>query len=369
VIKTKAYGLGIELVVDEPVNFDWNLASEYCGYMLQNPDNLGNVHDITELASKLKKHEIVVTVIADILSLAVIKPPGEMGADIAVGSVQRFGVPMAYGGPHPGYMACKDEFKRKMPGRLIGVSKDIHGERAYRMSLQTREQHIRRDKATSNICTAQALLANISAFFGQWHGPEGLKKQANRTRFFAEILIDELNVLGVDVVTHKTNHFDTVVINAKNSGFSSSDYVLAEFHKYGINLRKICDELVGISFNETSSIVDLDELIEIFADLKGKTNSSGFLSEQFYEDKKYKGVPPALRRTSDFMTQPQFNEITSETQMMRYIQRLADKDIGLTNSMIPLGSCTLKLNSAIAMIPITWPGFAQIHPFAPRDQV
>lgn len=166
VIKTKAYGLNIELVIDEPANFDWSKADEFCGYMVQNPDNLGNVSDITEVARRLKEHKVVVTVIADILSLAIIKPPGEMGVDIAVGSVQRFGVPMAYGGPHPGYMACKDEFKRKMPGRLIGVSKDCHGDTAFRMALQTREQHIRRDKATSNICTAQALLANISAFFG-----------------------------------------------------------------------------------------------------------------------------------------------------------------------------------------------------------
>jgi glycine dehydrogenase len=175
VVKTKAFGLGIELVIDEPANFDWLKAEEFCGYMVQNPDNLGNVSDITEVAARLREKKVIVTVIADILSLAITKNPGEMGADIAVGSAQRFGVPMAFGGPHAGYMAVKDDLKRKMPGRLIGVSKDVHGNTALRMALQTREQHIRRDKATSNICTAQALLANISSFYGQWHGAEGLK--------------------------------------------------------------------------------------------------------------------------------------------------------------------------------------------------
>lgn len=175
VIRTKADGIGIELVIDEPANFNWAKADEYFGYMVQNPDNFGNLHDITEVAAKLKTHKVIVSVIADILSLSIVKTPGEMGADIAVGSAQRFGVPMAFGGPHAGYMAVKDELKRKMPGRLIGVSKDNHGNLAYRMSLQTREQHIRRDKATSNICTAQALLANISSFFAQWHGAEGIK--------------------------------------------------------------------------------------------------------------------------------------------------------------------------------------------------
>ena len=209
----------------------------------------------------------------------------------------------------------------------------------------------------------------MASFFGQWYGAEGLKKIAGRARFFAEILVDELNHLDIKVITNGKNHFDTIAINTKESGFSSSDYVLAEFHKYGINLRKIDDEVISLSFNETTTMVDLDEIIEIFAELKGKTTSKGFLSEKFYEGKKYKGVPQTLKRESAFLQQPQFTEITSETQMMRYIQRLADKDIGLTHSMIPLGSCTLKLNSAISMIPITWNGFANVHPFAPKDQV
>lgn len=287
--------------------------------MVQNPDNLGNVHDITEVAAKLKQHKVVVTIVADILSLAVIKPPGEMGADIAVGSAQRFGVPMGFGGPHAGYMAVKDEFKRKMPGRLIGVSKDVHGNKALRMALQTREQHIRRDKATSNICTAQALLANISAFYGQWYGPKGLKKQAVRVRNFADILITELKNLDIKVVTDSVNHFDTLVIDAKASGFSSADFVVSEFHKYGMNLRAVDDTHVGISINETTNLVDLDEIIEVFGDLMQKPVSAGFLTEKFYENRKSTELPKNLMRTSEFMEQPQFNEITSETQMMRYI--------------------------------------------------
>lgn len=210
--------------------------------MVQNPDNLGNLEDLSSVAAKLKENKVVFTVIADILSLAITKPPGEMGVDIAVGSVQRFGVPMAFGGPHPGYMACKDDLKRKMPGRIIGVSKDIHGDLAFRMALQTREQHIRREKATSNICTSQALLANISAFFGQWHGPKGLKHIATRLHFMADILIRELSTLGVDIVNKKDYHFDTITLNARKSGFPSPDYVLAEFHKNGINLRKVNDD-------------------------------------------------------------------------------------------------------------------------------
>jgi glycine dehydrogenase len=279
VIRTKADGLGIELVIDEPANFDFSKASEFCGYLVQNPDNFGNIHDITEVAAKLREQKVVVTVIADILSLTIVKPPGEMGADIAIGSAQRFGVPMGFGGPHAGYMAVKDEFKRKMPGRLIGVSKDIHGNKAYRMSLQTREQHIRRDKATSNICTAQALLANISSFFGQWHRADGLKAQANRVRNFADILISELNTQGFSIKTDTVSHFDTVTIDVKGSGLQSADWVVSEFHKYGMNLRRIDETHVGVSFNETTSLVDLDEMLEIFSEMKSKANSPGFLTE------------------------------------------------------------------------------------------
>ena len=300
VVKTKANGLGIELVIDEPANFPWDKADEYCGYMVQNPDNLGNVTDITEVAAKLRERKVVVTVIADLLSLTIIKPPGEMGADIAIGSAQRFGVPMGFGGPHAGYMAVKDDFKRKMPGRLIGVSKDVHGDKALRMALQTREQHIRRDKATSNICTAQALLANISAFYGMWYGPEGLKKQATRVRNYADILISETEKLGYKVVTDKANHFDTVTIDVKSSGLQSADQVVAEFHKFGINLRRVDDSHVSVSFNETNNLVDLDELLEIFADLKSKplTPCTGFLTEKFYENRKCNELPKTLARSS-----------------------------------------------------------------------
>ena len=193
--------------------------------MVQNPDNFGNFHDFSNFTSKLHEKKIIVTVVADILSLAVMKTPGEMGADIAVGSVQRFGVPMCFGGPHPGYLACKDDLKRKMPGRLIGVSKDQQGGMAYRMSLQTREQHIRRDKATSNICTAQALLANISAFYGQWYGPEGLKKIANRVRFMSDLFYEELTKMGYKIVTTKDSYFDTITVNVREAGLSSDQVI------------------------------------------------------------------------------------------------------------------------------------------------
>jgi glycine dehydrogenase len=309
-------------------------------------------------------------VIQDILSLAISKPAGEMGADIAVGSVQRFGIPMGFGGPHSAYLACKDEIKRKMPGRIIGISKDRHGNVAYRMALQTREQHIRRDKATSNICTAQALLANMSALFGIWHGPQGLKDIATRIRFRSELLVTQLKKMGIHIITSSDNFFDTIAIDVSKSDLSSADAVLAEFHKFGINLRKIDDSTVGISMNEYTTIKDLAELLEIFAILKEiapEENDEPYLDANFCNSNNFRGMPAGLKRTSAFMEQQVFNTLTSETEFMRYIHKLGDKDLSLVHGMIPLGSCTMKLNSAIVMAPITFDGFANIHPFAPRD--
>jgi len=372
VIKTKCHALGIELHVGKTSEFDWSKASDFSGMMVQNPDNFGNLHDHTELGAKLAEHKLVFTICCDLLSCTLTKPPGQMGADIAVGSAQRMGIPMAFGGPHPGFFATSDKLKRKMPGRVIGISKDVHGNQAFRMSMQTREQHIRRDKATSNICTAQALLANMASFYMQWHGRVGLRKIAKKTRFFAQIMMEELSNFGFVFATDKECHFDTVAIDVKNSGFSSPDYVLSEFHKYGINIRKIDENHVSVSFDELSTLYDLDQLIEIFINLKadnGGTAGNEMIPFSSYENRVYKTLPDHLRRGKHmtFMGEMQFRMKFSETNMMRYIQRLCEKDVSLTNSMIALGSCTMKLNSAITMIPITWSGFADLHPFVPRD--
>lgn len=258
VVRTKCHAIGVDLVVGKTENFDWAKAKEYAGVLVQNPDNFGNVADYTDVAKKLKETKTVFTIIADILSLTVIKPPGEMGADIACGSAQRMGVPFGYGGPHPGYFASTDEFKRKLPGRIIGISKDVHGNQAFRMALQTREQHIRRDKATSNICTAQALLANMASFFMQWYGANGLKKIATKVRFMAQIFMEELHKIDVVFATDRKNHFDTVSIKVKESGFSSADWLLAQFHKFGINIRKVDENHVSLSFDEITTLYDLD---------------------------------------------------------------------------------------------------------------
>jgi len=303
VIKTKAHAIGIELVFGKTEDFDWEGADEYSGMIVQNPDNFGSVKDFTELSAKLQENKLVFTIISDILSCTILKTPGEMGADITCGSAQRMGIPLGYGGPHPGFFASKDKYKRKLPGRVIGISKDVHGNQAFRMAMQTREQHIRRDKATSNICTAQALLANMAAFYMQWHGPKGLTKIAHKVRFMSQILMEELDRFGVVFATDQKNYFDTVTISVSESGFTSADYVISVFHKYGINLRKVDNDHVSISFDEISTLYDLDQIISIFASIKkhrfGKTTN--YMPFEDYEARVYNRVPDDLKRTSLFL--------------------------------------------------------------------
>ena len=369
VIKTKCHALSIDLVVGRPSEFDWANAKEYSGMLVQTPDNFGNAYDYTELCTKIKETGMIFTICADILSLAIFKTPGQMGADIAVGSAQRMGIPFGYGGPHPGYFAATEKLKRKIPGRIIGISKDVHGNQAFRMALQTREQHIRRDKATSNICTSQALLANMASFYIQWHGANGLKKIANKCRFMSQIFMEELSQVDFKFATDKDCYFDTVAIKISESGLTSPDFVVAQFHKYGINIRKIDNNTVSVSFDELTSLYNLDELIEIFINIKKKKVSKNqVLPFEMYEKRTYDAPSDSLKRNTPFLEQNVFKMKFSETNMMRYIQRLCEKDVSLTNTMIPLGSCTMKLNSAICMIPITWYGFANMHPFAPVDQ-
>ena len=268
VMATKCHAIGIDLVVGDVRDFDWSKANEFSGLMVQNPDNFGTFTDHTELGAKVKEHKMIFTIVGDLLGQTILKTSGAMGADIALGSAQRMGIPFGYGGPHPGYFASTDKLKRKLPGRIIGISKDVHGNQAFRMALQTREQHIRRDKATSNICTAQALLANMASFYMQWHGPTGLKKIALKCRFMAQIFMEELEKVGIVFTTDRNNYFDTVAIDVKASGFTSADYLLAEFHKQGINIRKIDQHHVSLSFDELTSLYDLDQVIEIFCALK-----------------------------------------------------------------------------------------------------
>ena len=361
VIKTRAEPLGIEVIVGDPNEIDFSERQDIFGLLVQNPGVDGNITDWTAKAKEVHKAKGFFIVGADILSLTLSKSPGEMGADIAFGLAQRFGVPMGFGGPHAAYFAVKQRIRYRMPGRVIGVSKDAQGNKALRMAMQTREQHIRRDRATSNICTAQALLANMSAFYGVWHGPEGLKNIATRVNHQAEILHNSLIDLGFTLKTKKDMMFDTITIDVTNEEFDAEN-IISHFEKEGINLGVLDKNTINVSLNETTTLADLEELISIFADFKGTSTDINF------EGSEYSGLNKSIKRTSDFMTHEIFNSIKSETDMLRYIQTLGDKDISLTKSMIPLGSCTMKLNATTEMMPVTWPEFGEIHPFAPPSQ-
>lgn len=351
VIKTRAEGLGIALILG-----DESEGIPACfGAMLQYPQSLGAVVDYRALTQQVHDNGGLVACATDLLALTLIEPPGAWGADIAIGSAQRFGVPFGYGGPHAAFMSCKDAYKRHMPGRLVGVSRDAMGNQALRLALQTREQHIRREKATSNICTAQVLLAVMASMYALWHGPEGLKKMALRVHAHTQALRDGLTQLGLTVVNN--TFFDTLLVATG----AHNDAIHAATVKAGINLRQVDQGHVAISFDETVTDADVQALLDVLGQAVGKSAVAQWVQAPV-------AVPPGLLRTSACLTHEVFSSIQSETDMLRYLRRLSDKDLALDRTMIPLGSCTMKLNATVEMIPVTWPEFANIHPFAPRDQ-
>jgi glycine dehydrogenase len=356
VVRSRAHALKIEVVVGNHETFAFT--DQVFGALVQYPDTFGAIHDYSGFVEKAHAAGAMVTVATDLLALTLIKPPGEFGADIAVGSAQRFGVPLGYGGPHAAFFATRDEFKRQMPGRLVGVSKDSHGKPALRLTLGTREQHIRREKATSNICTAQALLANMASLYACYHGPEGLKQIAQRVHALTEILASGLEKLGYAVSSGA--RFDTIRISLGDKR-SADSIKIAEAHR--MNFRAIDEHTIGISLDETTSASDVAEIWQV---LNGD-KAPGFTVADF-ADHASRITHHAAVRTTPFLKHKVFNAFHSETEMLRYIKRLESRDLSLTVSMIPLGSCTMKLNAAAEMFPVSWPEFAKIHPFAPIKQ-
>jgi glycine dehydrogenase len=355
VLRTRAEPLGIELIIGDYRNAD--LTGDF-GALLQTPDEAGLVHDFSGFIAEAKRADVLVAVGSDLLSLTLLTPPGEMGADVVFGNSQRFGVPLGYGGPHAAFFATREKFVRQVPGRVIGVSVDVHGNKAYRMALQTREQHIRREKATSNICTAQALLANIAGLYAVYHGPKGLTAIARRVHGFAKLLERELAKVGV--AQRNEFFFDTLKLEPPTG---TLDSIRTAAVKARINLRYRDDGTINLALDETTTPADVRAIVKIFA--KG-TNAKTRIS--FSPKDLVTEYPETLTRASDFLTHPIFNTYHSETQMMRYIRGLERKDVGLDTSMIPLGSCTMKLNAASEMLPITWPEFGKLHPFVPVEQ-
>ena len=360
VVRARAEPLEIDVEVRsiEEMTFDARSGRTPFGVLLQYPDEAGLVQDLTPCITRAHDAGALVAVGADLLALALLTPPGEMGADVVFGNSQRFGVPLGYGGPHAAFFASRNAFVRQMPGRMIGVSVDGQGRKAYRMALATREQHIRREKATSNICTAQALLANMAAMYAVYHGPDGLRAIAGRVHALARVLDAELRTLGL----RQTNahYFDTLRVDVPSGADAVRERALAA----GINLRYVDARTVGIALDETTSTSDIRDIINVCTGAAGKAvAAAGSLRVPENDD-----YPTSLRRASVFMTHPVFNTHRSETQMMRYIRSLERKDIGLDTSMIALGSCTMKLNAATQMLPVTWERFGRLHPFAPVDQ-
>ena len=356
VIRTRCEPLGLSV----KVGFAPGLMQEgdYFAVVAQYPSTSGLIHDLRDVIAQAHAQQAAFIVATDLLALTLLVPPGELGADIVVGNSQRFGVPMGAGGPHAAFLACRDEFKRSMPGRLVGVSVDAHGAPAYRLALQTREQHIRREKATSNICTAQVLLAVIASMYAVYHGPQGLKRIAQRVASYTAILRQGLSHLGFSKIT--PHAFDTLAIDTG----PHTDAILQRALHGGANLRKLSATALGVSLDETTTRQDVMNLWSWFA-----TQGQPLPSFDAFEKGIDSLIPESLRRTSTYLTHPVFNRYHSETEMLRYIRRLSDKDLALDRTMIPLGSCTMKLNATSEMIPITWPEFARLHPFAPAEQL
>jgi len=355
ILITRARPLGIELVFGQFAKS--KIDASYFGAIVQYPDRHGNIPDYRAFINQVHDAGGFVVMATDLLALTLLIPPGELGADVAIGSAQRFGVPIGFGGPHAGFFAAKEEFKRAMPGRIIGVSVDAQDNRALRMALQTREQHIKREKATSNICTAQALLANMAAMYAVYHGPEGLKDIARRVSLLAQTLSMELEEMGYTNLNEY--YFDTLRIRVNNSKKLRE---VAELRQ--INFCYFDQQHVGISLDETTTQNDIIGILSVFAESEGIDQ----VGATFNTDEHLNNIPSFLSRSSDFMTHPVFNTHHSETEMMRYMKKLENKDLSLNTSMISLGSCTMKLNAASELIPVSWPEFSKLHPFAPADQ-
>lgn len=356
ILETRAEPIGIEVVVGDHNELDVTDPKLFA-MLLQYPATDGSVIDYTSLIAAAHENAVHAIVAADLMSLTLLTPPGEMGADVVVGTTQRFGVPMGYGGPHAAYFATKEDFKRQIPGRIIGVTQDAEGKPAYRMALQTREQHIRREKATSNICTAQVLLAVMAGMYGVYHGPKGLKKIASKIHGLTTLAKLGLEAMGIVVETEV--FFDTITVKA------SEDKVRKIAEEQEINFRYFGDGRIGISFDEAKELEDVREVLSIFAEAEGRTSN---FDVKAHSEKTEVKLPEAFTRSSDYLDHPVFNLYHTEHEMLRYMKRLESKDLSLVHSMISLGSCTMKLNATAEMIPLSWPEFGQMHPFVPVEQ-
>ncbi len=359
VIRTRADCFGFDIVVGAAADA---ASHDVFGAIFQYPDRDGVITDLGPMISALQAKNAVTCVAADLMSLALLKSPGEMGADVVVGNTQRFGVPMGFGGPHAAYFATKDEYKRAVPGRIIGVSVDARGKQAFRMSLQTREQHIRREKANSNICTAQVLLANIAAMYAMYHGPEGVRKIALRIHRLTRILASGLTQKGIRI---NSSFFDTLTLSVSGA---QRDAALQRAAEHGFNLRITDDSSLGVSLDECSTAAEVETLWKVLLGAESAGLDADAVDASL-SDSAASGIPLALQRQSTFMTHAVFNRYHNETDMLRYLKRLENRDLSLAHAMIPLGSCTMKLNATAEMMPVTWPEFSKPHPFAPREQV